>query len=215
RVLPAPLLPQVRGSGRIDGGNCTGAFVVQRTGTTTTGLLSAGHCPNTNSSYADVNGTAAALTYQAESYNASNDAQWYTTSTSNQPMFYASSTALRTLTGRRTQASTAVGNNVCHYGSTTGYSCGDVIATDYQPTAYTCNGQTCAATYIALGPPATGTGLACAGGDSGGPWFISTVAAGIHSAGASSGTGIGSCQLAIYTSTDRISTLGLQLLYGP
>ncbi|NOT87794.1 MAG: hypothetical protein HOP03_06395 [Lysobacter sp.] len=216
RLIPAPLVQHaVRGSGLINGGTCTTTFVVKKTTGTTTGVLTAGHCANGNVSYTGLDSATASLTYQAQAYNASNDAQWYTTNATNEPKFYASATNLRTLTGRRTQASTAVGNNICHYGVASGYSCGDVFATDYQPTSYTCNGATCTATYIAVISPASGTGLACAGGDSGGPWFIGSVAAGIHSSGASSGPGIGQCLLAVYTSTDRISALGLQLMYGP
>ncbi|WP_171550961.1 trypsin-like serine protease [Acinetobacter sp. Ac_5812] len=50
-------------------------------------------------------------------------------------------------------------------------------------------------------------------GDSGGPWFISTVAVGIHSMGASRGNSIGQCDLAIYMSTDRLNAINVQLLY--
>ncbi|KYZ86117.1 hypothetical protein [Alloalcanivorax xenomutans] len=220
RTIPVPLERQaVRGSGSLDMG-CTTAFVVKRTTGTTTGVTTAAHCGPGNANYTGVDGASAALTYQARSFTARNDEQWYTSTATEEPKFYANSTTTpRTLTGRRTQASTAVGNNFCHYGSTTGYSCGDVDATDFQPTSYTCgpasNPVPCDATWISMVPPSSGTGLACAGGDSGGPWFVSTVATGIHSAGASTGTGIGDCLLAVYQSTDRLSSLGLQLLYGP
>lgn len=220
RVIPVPLERQaVRGSGSLDMG-CTTAFVVKRTTGTTTGVTTAAHCGPGSANYTGVDGASATLTYQARSFTASNDEQWYTSAATEEPKFYANSTTTpRTLTGRRTQASTAVGNNFCHYGSTTGYSCGDVDATDFQPTSYTCgpasNPVPCDATWISMVPPSSGTGLACAGGDSGGPWFVSTVATGIHSAGASTGTGIGDCLLAVYQSTDRLSSLGLQLLYGP
>ncbi len=220
RAIPVPLERQaVRGSGSLDMG-CTTAFVVKRTTGTTTGVTTAAHCGPGSANYNGVDGASATLTYQSRSFTASNDEQWYTSAATEEPKFYANSTTTpRTLTGRRTQASTAVGNNFCHYGSTTGYSCGDVDATDFQPTSYTCgpasNPVPCDATWISMVPPSSGTGLACAGGDSGGPWFVSTVATGIHSAGASTGTGIGDCLLAVYQSTDRLSSLGLQLLYGP
>lgn len=219
-ALPVPLEPQaVTGGGSLAMG-CTTGFVAKQTTGTTRSVTTAAHCGTGNTTFTGVDGSTAALTYQARSWTASNDVQRYTSTTTMEPKFYANSTTTpRTLTGRRTQASTSVGNNICHRGATTGYSCGDVIATNYQPTSYTCGPSSapvaCAATWVALGPPSSGTGLACAGGDSGGPWFISTVAAGIHSAGASSGTAIGQCSLAVYMSTDRISSLGLQLLYGP
>ncbi len=213
RALPVPVTQEVRGSGFIDSGTCTGAFVVHETNSSVTGLLTAGHCPNNDTSYNGLDGTVATLTFQSEAYTASNDVQWYTTSTTNEPIFYASASVQRTLTGRRTQASTPIGTNVCRYGATSGYSCGNVEFTDYQP-PYSCNGATCTKTYIAVTSPGTNNTLACGGGDSGGPWFISTVAVGVHSGGASTGSGVGQCLVAIYTSTDRISELGLQLLYG-
>jgi streptogrisin C len=214
RALPAPVTQEVRGSGSIDNGTCTGAFVVQKTDGSATGLLTAGHCPNNNASYTGLDGAVASLTFQAEAYTASNDVQWYKTNTTNEPIFYASAGVSRTLTGRRTQASTAIGTNVCHYGVTSGYSCGNVEFTDYQP-PYLCNGVTCTKTYIGVTSFGPNNTLACGAGDSGGPWFISTVATGVHSGGSSTGPAVGACLIAIYTSTDLISALGLQLVYGP
>lgn len=70
--------------------------------------------------------------------------------------------------------------------------------------------MTCASTYISV----SGTSLACGAGDSGGPWFASQTAFGVHNGGASSGTAPGQCARAIYMSTDRISDMGLSLFYG-
>jgi streptogrisin C len=218
-VLPGPIVQQAMGGGHLDSGNCTTAFTVKKTGTTTTGVTTAGHCPNVNSSYVGADGSAT-TTYQAELWNASNDFQWHTASNTNQAKFVfqksGSTWSTRTLTGRRLQSSTSAGNNICHYGATSNYSCGDVLSTSYQPNySGGCNGVPCTATYVSVGAPSSGTGLACAGGDSGGPWFVSTVAVGIHSGGASSGSAIGQCSLALYTSTDRLSGLSLELVFGP
>ncbi len=40
--------------------------------------------------------------------------------------FRVGETTTRTLTGRRTLGKTTVGDQVCHYGHSTGYSCGVV-----------------------------------------------------------------------------------------
>jgi streptogrisin C len=219
-VLSGPIVQHAMGGGHLDSGNCTTGFTVKRTGTTTTGITTAGHCPNVNSSYTGADGSAT-TTFQAESWGASTDYQWHTASNTNQAKFTyqksGTTWSTRTLTGRRLQSSTSAGNNICHYGATSNYSCGDVLSTSYQPVySGACNGATtCTATYITVGPPSSGTGLACAGGDSGGPWFVSTVAVGVHKGGASSGSSIGQCSLAIFMSTDRISGLGLELVFGP
>ncbi|WP_227574856.1 S1 family peptidase [Acinetobacter calcoaceticus] len=224
----APLSREaVRGSGTIINSTtkegCTTGFVVKQSSGTTTGVSTAGHCgQNTaTASYTGVDGAAHTLTPQSSSLTGTTDVKWYTTNGTNEPKFYANSTTTpRTLTGKRSQASTAVGQNYCHYGITTGFSCGDVTSVAYKPAGS--NGSPlcgptqniqCSNTWIALVPPSNSPGLACDEGDSGGPWFISTVAVGIHSMGASRGSAIGQCDLAIYMSTDRLNAIGVQLLY--
>ncbi|MCJ0829148.1 S1 family peptidase [Acinetobacter sp. NIPH1876] len=226
--IGAPLSREaVRGSGTIinstTGEGCTTGFVVKQTSGSTTGVATAGHCGqnNTTASYTGVDGASHTLTPQSSSLTSTTDVKWYTTNGTNEAKFYAeSSTTPRTLTGRRSQASTAVGQNYCHYGITTGFSCGDVTSVAYKPVQSNgdplCgpnNNIQCSNTWIALVPPSSSPGLACAGGDSGGPWFISTVAVGIHSMGASRGNSIGQCDLAIYMSTDRLNAINVQLLY--
>lgn len=227
-IVGAPLSKQaVRGSGTIlnsvTGAGCTTGFVVKQNSGSTTGVATAGHCGQNNASanYIGVDGATHTLTHQTASLTSTNDVKWYTTSGTNEAKFYANSaTTPRTLTGRRSQASTTVGQNYCHYGMTTGFSCGDVTSVAYKPVQSNggalcgpSNNIQCSNTWIALVPPSGSPGLACAGGDSGGPWFVSTVAVGIHSMGASRGNAIGQCDLAIYMSTDRLNAIGVQLLY--
>ncbi len=166
----------------------------------------AGHCGNTET-YTDFDGTVTTSTFQSETFDADQDFQWHTTPQTEVPEFYADLvTSARVLTGRRLRSSTAVGNTTCHRGATSGYSCGSVQSTTYQPTyAGACNGFTCTSTYISV----TGTGLTCAGGDSGGPWFNGQTAFGIHKAGNTP------CTLAVYTSTDYLSGTGVSLVFGP
>jgi len=212
---------KVRGGAKLLSPVCTTGFPVKEINTSIKGIITAGHCGTGNPYYFDGNGNGGILIYQNGLWNGTVDVQWYSAKNyplsmamQIEPKFYADSdTTPRSLTGRRTQASTYMGNNVCHRGKTTGYSCGDVSATNFKYAK--CNGFECTATWIAVVPPeTTEPGLACYEGDSGGPWFISTVALGIlHGGSENADPWIGGCNIAIYMSTDRIDTLGLQLYY--
>lgn len=202
--LDSPLVDQsVRGGSDLT--DCTSGFVVANSAGTR-GFVTAGHCGNTET-YADFDGTVTTTTFQSETFDADQDFQWHTTPQTEVPEFYADLiTSARVLTGRRLRSSTAVGNTVCHRGLTSGYSCGSVQSTTYQPTfAGACNGFTCTSTYISV----AGANLACAGGDSGGPWFNGQTAFGIHKSGNTP------CTLAVYTSTDFLSGTGVSLVFGP
>jgi len=213
---------KIRGGGNLVVPGCTTGFPVVQKNTGTKGITTAAHCGAGNASYSGSGNNNGLLIYQDGIWNGTVDIQWYTAASypplltiEVEPKFYANSeTTPRALTGRRTRASTKIGNNVCHRGATTGYSCGDVSATDFQDAL--CNGFECTATWVTVDPPATTEpGLACYGGDSGGPWFISTVALGIHHGGDENAfPWIGGCEFAIYMSTDYIDELGLQLYYG-
>ncbi|EMM4514131.1 hypothetical protein WAQ86_004761 [Salmonella enterica] len=204
----------VRGSGTIvtNEGDCTSGFVVRHTSTNIPGVLANAHCSNLAPIlYVGEDGAVEELDFVAERWNASEDQQWYSSGTASfEPMFYADN--WRTLTGRRLQSSTNPGDAVCHFGVTTRYSCGTVAETDYQPGSAICNGATCASTWVRVTPSTTGAALQCGPGDSGGPVFISTVAAGIMN-GMNRNPSTGACNYMIYQSTDRISSLGLQLIY--
>lgn len=207
KLISTPLRSQdVRGGANLS--TCTSGFVVANSAGTR-GVTTAAHCGNTQS-YFEFNGTSYPMTFVAERNDADEDVQWHTTAQTEVPQFYADlTTTPRVLTGRRLRSSTAVGNTACHRGKTTGYSCGSVESTTYQPT-YSCNGFTCSATYISV----TGPNLACAGGDSGGPWFNGQTAFGLHVAGANSDIYPGTCSLAVYMSTDYLTGLGVSLVYG-
>lgn len=188
---------------------CTSGFVVE-SGSTPNGFVTAGHCGDTQT-YFEYGGTSYAATFQSEIRDANQDVQWHTTSHTEYPHFYASSTSsYRTVTGLKNRSDQAAGNYVCHRGKTSGYSCGNIQSTSYKPT-YTnaCNGVTCSSVWIRV----TGASLACAGGDSGGPWFNSTTAYGTHKAGSSSGTGQGDCSEAIYMAINYITGLGVSLSF--
>jgi len=218
--ISSPLENQsiIRGGGSLMGLGCTAGFVVRKTSDNTRGILTAAHCPGSATQiFTDWNGNHGYLKYKDGLFSSAEDVKWYagyltTQSSSFKPQFYADSTVNpRPLTGRRTQASTAFGMDVCHRGHATEYSCGFVFSTKYDLTD--CSPYACAKTWVAVAPSSSTPELACYNGDSGGPWFISTVAIGIHKAGAKTGPYPGECEMAVYMSTDRISGLDLQLLY--
>ncbi|AKE72139.1 TPA: hypothetical protein L6A07_33595 [Pseudomonas aeruginosa] len=200
----------VFGSGTL-GNGCTAGFTVNHAASGLQGVLTAGHCQTASGSdtYSGIDGATATLEQKGWVQNAKTDLLWYKGTTEEKfgPWFYAD--AWRQVTGRRTQAATAVGASFCHYGKTSGYSCG-VIKTVYGNPGSICGAPNesnpCNASFVGV----EGTDLRCLGGDSGGPWFTAaTLAAGIHFAGPKSG--VGRCW---YSSTDyAYSDLGLNLLY--
>lgn len=214
-IVAAPLKRQaVRGGSNLSM-SCSTGFVAKNG--TQNGVLTADHCgPGPHDYYDNADGTSYTLSVTAKKNDAYVDLA-FLPSTSSVAQFYADTNTPRVLTGRRLQSSTAVGNQVCHRGIGSGYSCGIVENTAYKPTAWQCGPATapvaCAATWVQVG----NSSLACYGGDSGGPWFISQTAVGIHNGGGSYGPGVGSCTYAVYMSTDRITSLGsgFSLLYGP
>lgn len=198
----------VRGGANMS--TCTSGFVVANSAGTR-GILTAAHCGNSQS-YSDFDGTSTSTTFISEILDADQDVQWHTTPQTEVPEFYADlTTSARILTGRRLRSSTAVGNTVCHRGKTSGYSCGSVDSTTYQPTySGACGTVACASTYIKV----SGSSLACSGGDSGGPWFNGQTAFGIMKSASFSGAAPGQCNYGTYMSTDYISGLGVSLVYG-
>jgi len=221
-LLPAKL----KNSGIVRGGvsmalGCTTGFVVKKTGSSIYGITTAGHCLNGPATFTDPSGGGnTILTYQEESYTDSTDFQWYTSNVNYgglkaqwKPEFYGKySNTPTVLTGKQSQSDTSIGDIVCHRGKTTGYSCGKVSSKKYTPDV--CGAQTCAPTWVAVEPSTeVQPPLACAGGDSGGPWFTGKLALGTLSS-ISAFEEIGLCFRAIYMSVDRFDTLGLELIYG-
>lgn len=190
---------------------CTGAFVVHQPSTGRYGELTAGHCQPDSGvfDYIGHDGAFHLLTHVARQYSNIADIGWARRdpTVAVGPWFWANN-QYRQLTGRRTRTSTNVGDQVCRFGRMGGYGCATVFSTSYNPGPI-CGPNvpgtgTCAATYVGLNSPVN----LCQGGDSGGPWFISTVAAGVHTAGNPS------AGLCVYTSTDyAYSHLALELLY--
>ncbi|MGI5286131.1 S1 family peptidase [Nonomuraea polychroma] len=208
------LAPTAAGDGRRGGlhmSTCTSGFSV-RNSSGVQGILTAGHCGNTQSYRYYSSSTWYSTTYRAQARTSTADVQWHTaTGNTASPTFHASSTSsTRTLTGRVLRTSQS-GDYVCHRGKTTGYSCGTVASISYRPTwDNACPGTTCSATWIRV----TGSSLACYPGDSGGPWFNASSAYGIYKGQSSSGTGQGQCRFAVYMAINYISSINVSLMYG-
>jgi len=209
---------------------CTAGFAVRNIINNTKGIVTADHCGPGNTPYVGYgnNSGTVFMDEQSGKKTASEDMRWYKPfswgfySHYVDPSIYGESTdTLIPVTGKKIQAETAIGQRVCHRGITTGYSCGNVESLNHQPTGYQCgpdaNPVTCLPIWIKVVPPSviSTPGLACAGGDSGGPVFAGTLAVGIHIAGASYGNETGECVYMVYMSTDRIIGLGIDLLYWP
>jgi hypothetical protein len=210
-AVPAPAqLTQIRGGTRVfeTPSWCTGAFVGQTS--TARVLLTAAHC-NDNLTFEGNDGvTNYAMTYVTGVYDADQDVQYHRSATAMLPEFWADLNVRRTLTGRRLRTSTYAGDEFCHHGKATGYSCGLVTTTTHAPTfAGACGGQVCAPVWINL----EGSTLRLNKGDSGGPVFVSTVAAGIQSSG-SFDAATGTAYYVTYMTTDTLPA-GVSLLYGP
>jgi hypothetical protein len=203
----------VRGGSKItasDGSYCTSGFTVKNS-SGVTAMSTASHCEGMNTYY-NPNGTTIALTFVTEVKDADQDVEIHTSAYVEQPEFYAdSTTTARVLTGRRLRSSTAAGDQVCHRGATTGYSCGYVQLTNYTPTyAGACGTVSCSAVWVLVDGDAN---TACYSGDSGGPVFASQTAFGLLKGASFSGTAKGQCNYFIYMSTDFLPT-GWTLLYG-
>jgi len=198
------VVPVAGGAGDTNSGglattSCTTGFSV-RNSSGTSGLLTAGHCNNTQSySLYGFPGTYA-MTYRAEVRSANADLQWHTISGTVYPRFYGNSTSTPTTLTASTPRSSQGGRAVCRRGKASGYDCGTVTSTSAQPTwTDACPGTTCASTWISVN-------IGTIGGDSGGPWWSGGSAYGIQKGGSSSST--------IYMPVDYIGTLGVAVFYG-
>ncbi|WP_228137065.1 S1 family peptidase [Acinetobacter sp. V2] len=180
-------------------GDCTTAFGIKNASGTKY-MSTAAHCPNNFKNKAD--GTP--YTFVGEILFAqSNDFQWNSTTANITNKFYVGPTTTRTLTGRRTLSATKIGESVCHYGLSTGYSCGTVeaVGTTIDSPGYP------GSFWVKVN---TNT---CGHSDSGGPVFTAlTIASGILSLGALDDV-TQECYGYYYVPTDKIYENGFSFIY--
>ena len=187
---------------------CTSGFAVQSG--STLGITTAGHCPDSQSY------NNRSLSYQSGQFYGAVDAQWHTA-----PDFYPTNRAwdgqsdtttpnYRNITATKTRAQQVVGEFVCKFGMTSGYTCGTISSTTFAPTDYL-PGAT--SDYVKVD---SATQDQSEPGDSGGPWFSGETAYGIMSGGYSGGGGPGGIyNAAIYAPVDAINALGVSILTSP
>jgi hypothetical protein len=205
RVVFNQLIEQnmrVDGGGRVEGVNsvtgrrnvCTSGFVV--TDGTRTGIATAAHCPD-ELIYLDPDGASVTLPFESQWGLGYQDVQINLSPEAGEPFFYADRGAdsRRRLTTWRNRDSTRAGDFVCHFGESSGYSCAEVVLTDYAPPGALCGGP-CSPTWITVAGPG------CIPGDSGGPVFSGGVAFGI--AKGVNRTSDGRCNFYYYMSTDYL-----------
>ena len=134
-----------------------------------TGILSAGHC----NSYLDHSNGIGLIRYpmtpRGEHQGAWGDFGWYTTTQPEPPLFYYNFGVLADVTGRGVPK---VGQVICRFGYTSGKKCDTVDETSrcYDPDD---GPQRCKVVMMNHGYGQDG--------DSGGPWYVGTVAYGVHS----------------------------------
>ncbi len=149
---------------------CTAGFTVRNLTTGVEGLTTAGHCPNPLTYWQD-GSTSYPLTYMGVRWDADQDVQWHKEDVHVvYPKFWDGS-ALRSqhaLVARLDMPN----DFVCHYGISSGFSCGTVITIHFDPGDY-CGPEKndpCDATWVLV----DGTQIDCDFGDSGGPVFFGT-----------------------------------------
>lgn len=153
---------------------CTSGFAVSEDGTTSKGVVTAAHCPNT------LYYSSVSLPFDHQNVGGSHDEQFNrkATFTVDNLIRTQQSGSTRSITGIRGRANQSVGDYVCKYGHS-GYACGFIESKNALPDPEEVpNG---ASTYI-LVEPAIGDGTSddlSDHGDSGGPVFIGNLALGI------------------------------------
>jgi hypothetical protein len=172
---------------------CTTGFAV--TDGTTIGLATAAHCADALS-YSE-GGHSVALDYIGQWGWGYRDVQINSSREPVAPLIFADTrkTATRPIRRARARSSTRVGDFVCHRGERTGYSCAEVVMTDFAPAGDLCGGS-CLPTWVAVAGPT------CGGGDSGSPVFAGTTALGVLKGGTYRPDG--SCVMYYYMSVDYL-----------
>ncbi len=173
---------------------CTTGFAV--TDGTRDGVATAAHCPD-ELSYVVPGQAAVAMPFVSQFGWGYQDVQINASPAPIEPRFFADSakTIARPVEAAQGRASTRAGDFVCHRGERTGYSCAEVLMTDFAPAGDLCGGA-CLPTWVAVEGPT------CRGGDSGAPVFAGTIALGLVKGGTYRADG--SCAMYYYMSVDYL-----------
>lgn len=198
-----------------DGRYCTTGFSIKTVNGAhnqpagTTAVTTAAHCQDALRYINPATGASFPLSFVMQDGYGSRDVQIHTSGYNELAQFYGDSrTVSRAVTGKRNWSSTGPGDQVCHRGETTGYSCATVESIYFYPDDSKCAGY-CNDTWVSV----SGPGVKCYGGDSGGSVFASTVAFGTLKGGVNPDAATQECSFYYYMSTDFLPA-GWSLIYG-
>ncbi|WP_394751711.1 S1 family peptidase [Crenothrix sp.] len=152
--------------------NCTTGFSVINT-LGIRGITTAGHCTDARK-YSGI-----VFPYKAGSITGPYDIQWHTTPgyTPTNIIKVSNAGEIRIIIAAKPSSAQLIGELVCKYGVSTGYTCGYITTKTFIPANHT-------ATFIRVdsSPPLSGYPVKnlSNSGDSGGPWFREGIAYGSH-----------------------------------
>lgn len=183
---------------QLDGGEslstCTGGFTV-RTASGEMGISTAAHCGNTQSAQGQT------LNFRSEDQQGNQDVQWHSAcGLLDVSDNFESGLGLRDVSGTQHRDNQAIGSLVCKFGLNTGRTCGTIQSKSYAPSYV----SSASSTFVRVDG---GNNDLSANGDSGGPWFVETVAYGIHSGSPGS-----DANDALYMPINYISSIGVSVL---
>jgi hypothetical protein len=189
---------------------CTTGLTVRHTGTGVQGVTTAGHCGNTGLAYYDTSTNNYGLTLYGERYDDDQDAQWMVNTSHAVFAKVYTGFAYISVTSVAPNLSGWVGDYVCHYGITSGYSCGVITDVHFDP------GNLCGPTgtsdcfpsWVKAVEPAGPDELRCDYGDSGGPIFNGGVAYGILKGGFN----VPACDSIFFMQWNYLSLMSLAVL---
>lgn len=155
--------------GLSDGANCTGGFLVGNS--SAWGISTTAHCMDSSVAY---NGVQYSGNFYVLSPSEGDVAWWELPGARPSVATFQSAPGIFTqVTG---QGNPVKGTAVCHFGITSGKACSTVLLERVNVSGF----DTVTRTYKSLGAMWVTTQNVSAGGDSGGPWYSSSVARGIH-----------------------------------
>lgn len=154
------------------GEGCTSGFTVLHIASGDEGIANAAHCPNFE---VVAHHSGVMLDLVNEKQQDSADAQWYRTPGLDDLKKFRTdfSGTTRWVYGRVNRTAMAINGVVCKFGKITGYGCGTIGGKSFDPDTLTGTNKY-NATWIRMNSDMTSQG------DSGGPWFQSNDAYGIH-----------------------------------